>query len=237
MKTHTRLTIGLGLVACTGTAFAQADEGLSGQVAFGYLATTGNAENQNLNLNFGGEYVRGNWTHSLTGLAVKATTNEETTAEAYGLAWQTNYEFSENNYAFGRLGWDKDEFSAYKRQTREIVGYGRRIIDSERHVLNGEVGIGARQGDLRDGTSQDGEIARLSLDYTWTISETATFAQTFALESGSDNTYTETMSSLSADVWGDFAIVLSYTIKRNSTVPVGVAKRDTNTAIALEYSF
>lgn len=232
-----RLSSGLALFALTGSALAQGDEGLSGKVAFGYLSTTGNAENENLNLNFSGEHIRGNWTHSLEGQAVKANTNDVTTAESYGLAWQTEYDFSENNYAFGRVDWDKDEFSAYEKQTREIVGYGRRILESERHMLNGEAGIGARQGDLRDGTSQDDQIGRLSLDYTWTISETATFEQTFAVESGSDNTYTETMSSLSADVWGDFAIVLSYTIKRNSTVPAGVAKRDTNTAISLEYSF
>jgi putative salt-induced outer membrane protein YdiY len=75
------------------------------------------------------------------------------------------------------------------------------------------------------------------MDYTFQLSETAEFKQLFGVESGSNNTYTESVTSLSADVWGDLAIVLSYTIKRNSDVPVGTVKKDTFTSIALEYSF
>ena len=97
--------------------------------------------------------------------------------------------------------------------------------------------MGLRQSDLRDGTSDDESIARLSMDYTYQLSETAKFNQLVGIESGSNNTYTETVTSLSADVWTDLAIVLSYTVKRNSTVPLGTVKRDTFTAISLEYSF
>ena len=61
--------------------------------------------------------------------------------------------------------------------------------------------------------------------------------QSLGIESGSKNTYTETVSSLSADVWTNLAIVLSYTIKRNSDVPAGSVKKDTFTAVSLKYSF
>ncbi len=237
MNLFNRLMIGTMLVSAAGAASAQGDEGFSGQIAFGYLATSGNSDNENMNLSFGGENVRGNWTHSLNGLAVKAKTSDVTTAEAYGLAWQSQYDFSEHNYVFGLIDWDKDEFSAIDNQTREVVGYGRRILDTDKHTLNGEAGIGARQAEFRDGTEEDESIARLGLDYEWAISETATFNQLVSIESGSENTYTETTSSLSADVWGNFAVVFSYTIKRNSSVPVGTVKRDTFTAVSLEYSF
>ena len=237
MNLRTRLLMGSVLCCVAGFAAAQDEEGLSGQVAFGYLATSGNSETENMNLNFGGQHIRDKWTHVLDGLAVKSRTNQVTTAEAYGLAWQSRYAIDDKSYAFGLVDWDKDEFSAYSRQLREVIGYGRQFIDTDRHSLAGEAGVGARQGDFRDGTSEDESIARLGLDYEWQISDTSRFNQTFSIESGSSNTYTETMSSLSADVWGNFAIVLSYTIKRNSSVPIGVAKRDTFTAISLEYSF
>lgn len=237
MKFAFHVAIGAVAAALAAPVFAQQQEGLSGKVAFGYLATSGNSDNETMNLNFSGKKVSGNWTHALDGQAVKSSTNSVTTAEAYGLGWQSQYDFSEHNFVFGLVDWDKDEFSAYDQQTREVVGYGRRIIDTDKHVLNGQAGVGARQADLRDGTSEDDTIARLGIDYQWQISDTAKFNQTFSVESGSKNTYTESMSSLSADVWGNFAIVLSYTIKQNSTVPAGVAKRDTFTAISLEYSF
>jgi putative salt-induced outer membrane protein len=231
---------GLVLPLVTTVTFAQSeedDEGLSGQVAFGYLATSGNTESENMNLNFGIAIDRERWHHSLDGQAVRASSNEMTTAEAYSLEWQTRYDFGEHNYVFGLVAWNQDKFSAYDQQLREVVGYGRRFIDRERHMLDGEAGLGFRQADLRDGTSQDKSIARLSLNYEWSISESAAFKQTLAVESGSDNTYTQSATSLSADVWNTLAIVLSYTIKRNSDVPVGTRKKDTFTAISLEYSF
>ena len=216
---------------------AQEEEGLSGKVALGYLATSGNSESRNMNLNFGGDYYAEFWHHNLTGSAVRASTSGITTAESYGLSWQSDRDFGEKSYLFANAAWDQDEFSAYDVQMRETVGYGRHFIDNEKHTLNGEVGVGYRQADLRDGTEQDERILRLSSDYTFRFSETAEFKQTLGIESGDSNTYTETMSSLSADVWTNLAVVISYTVKRNSDVPVGIVKRDTFTAVSLEYSF
>ncbi len=213
------------------------EEGLSGKVALGYLATSGNTESENLSLNFGGDYYAEVWHHHLDGRAVRASTSGVTTAEAYGLAWQSDRDFGEKSYLFARAAWDKDQFSGYDQQIREVVGYGRHFIDTDSHQLNGEIGVGLRQSDLRDGTSEDESITRLSMDYTRELSETAEFKQTFGIESGSRNTYTESVSSLSADIWSNTAIVLSYTIKRNSDVPVGTVKRDTFTAVSFEYSF
>ena len=233
-----RIAAGLGLAVTAAVALAQdEEEGLSGRVALGYLATSGNSESENLSLNFGGDYYGEIWHHNLEGRAVRASTSGVTTAEAYGLSWQSDREFGEKNYMYARGAWDKDKFSGYDQQIRELVGYGRHFIDTERHELNGEGGVGLRQSDLRDGTTEDESIARLSMDYTFQLSETAEFKQLLGIESGSDNTYTETVTSLSADVWGNLAVVLSYTIKRNSDVPVGTVKKDTFTSIALEYSF
>ena len=213
------------------------EEGLSGQVALGYLATSGNSDSENLSLNFGGDYYGEVWHHALDGSAIRASTSGLTTAEAYGLSWQSARDLGEKSYVFGRAAWNKDKFSGYDQQIREVVGYGRHFIDNERHELNGEVGAGLRQSDLRDGTSEDESIVRLSMDYTFQVSDTAEFQQLFGVESGSKNTYTETVSALKADVWTNMAIVLSYTIKRNSDVPVGNVKKDTFTSVALEYSF
>ena len=217
--------------------FAQDEEGFSGRVALGYLATSGNSESDNLNTNFVLGWNYAPWSHRLRAAAVRATSNNVDTAEAYDLSWQSNYDFNERAYAFGRVAWAKDKFSGYDKQLRETVGYGRRFIDTERHSLDGEIGGGARQADLRDGRTQDEAIIRLNLDYTWTISDTSTFGQSLAIESGSDNTNTEAVTSLSADIFGGVALVVSYTIRSNSDVPVGLEKTDTFTAVSLEYSF
>ena len=225
------------MLLATSTLAQDEDEGLSGKVALAYLATSGNSESENLGLSFDGDYYGDVWHHSLEGRAVQASTSGVKTAEAYGLSWQSGRDFGEKSYLFGRVAWDKDKFSGYDQQIREIVGYGRHFIDNERHTLDAEAGVGVRQSDLRDGTNEDESIARLSVDYAFQLSETAELEQRFGVESGSNNTYTESVTSLSADVWTNLAIVLSYTVKRNSDVPVGTVKKDTFTAVALEYSF
>ncbi len=225
------------LVLATATGYAQDEEGFAGRVAFGFLSTTGNAENETFNTTFDLDWTYAPWHHSLTGAAVRASTNDVTTAEAYSLDWQTDYDLSERSYLFGVVAWNDDRFSGYDQQIREVVGYGRRFIDTERHALNGEVGAGARQADLRDGTTQDETILRLSSDYLWTISETAEFSQSIAIDSGSFNTYTESITKLTMDILGNISIVVSYTIKTNSDVPAGTVNTDTFTAIALEYTF
>ena len=220
------------------TAWGQEDEGpWSGKAALGYLATTGNTENSSLNSAFSLGYDRNRWHHSLDVTAIGASENDETTAEAYSLVVQTKYDFSEFNYVFGLVDWKKDKFSGYDQQVSEAIGYGRRVLNTERHVLNLEVGAGARQSDLRDGESQDETILRGGLDYVFKFSETAEFTQDFIVESGADNTYLESVSALRATLIGNVALVASYTVKQNTSVPAGSDKTDTFSALSLEYAF
>ena len=160
-----------------------------------------------------------------------------TTAEAYALGWKSEYHWTEANYLFGRVDWRKDRFSGYDQQLSETIGYGRRLIDTGTHVLNAEIGAGLRQSDLADGTSEDEAILRAGIDYLWQFSETAQFTQVLAVESGSENTYLESVSALTARLVGSLAMVASYTIRNNSDVPLGLEKTDTFTALSLEYTF
>ena len=116
--------------------FAQDEEGFSGRAGLGYLSTTGNTETESLNVNFEMGWNYAPWHHRFAGLAVQSSTSSVTTAEAYGLNWQTDYDIDENAYWYGLIAWNKDEFSPYEQQIREAVGYGRRFIQTERHVLN-----------------------------------------------------------------------------------------------------
>lgn len=209
----------------------------SGTASMGYLATSGNTENSTLNAGFEVGYAPGLWKHSLRALAINAAENEVTTAEAYELGWKSEREFGESNYLFGRLDWRKDRFSSYDSQFSQSVGYGRRLIDRERHRLNAEIGAGMRQSDLIDGTSEDEFIVRGGLDYLWTLSETADFSQLIGVESGDSNTYIESVTALKARLLNDLALVLSYTIKHNTDVLPLTEKTDTYTALSLEYAF
>ena len=229
--------LALGVAQAQEEAAAEEEGPWSGKVVFGFLATDGNTENTSLNSGFEVGYATGKWAHLLDGLAINSTQDGDTTAEAYQLGWKTEYNFNETNYLFGRVNWRKDRFSGYDTQLSETIGYGRRLIDTGTHILNAEIGAGARQLDLPDGTSENDVIVRGGLDYTWAMSETAEFTQDLIIESGETNTYLESITALKAQLFGDVALVASYTIKNNSDVLPGVEETDTYTALSLEYAF
>lgn len=221
----------------TAAAAAEADTGWSGKIGLGYLATSGNTESSSLNSGFGVAYAIGRWIHGLDVKAINATEEEETTAEAYTASWKSEFNLTDRDFLFGRVNWRKDRFSGYDQQLSESIGYGRRLIDTGVHFLNAEIGAGARQSDLADGTMESDVIVRAGLSYLWQLSENAAFTQDLSTEHGEQNTYLESVTAVKAKLVGDLALVASYTIKNNSEVPVDSEKRDTFAALSLEYGF
>ena len=218
-----------------GTA-AKADPWLT-KATLGYLSTSGNTESSSLNSGFTVAYDAGNWVHAFNATAINSSENDDTTAEAYGLGWKSEYNLTKADFLFLRVNWRKDRFSGYEHQLSETFGYGRRLIDTGKHVLDAEVGAGARQAELSDGSMEDEFIQRGGLSYLWKFSETAEFSQSLEVETGPENTWLESVSAVKARLMEDLALVASYTVKNNSTVPVGNENTDRFTAISLEYSF
>lgn len=231
----------IAVICLSMPALAQEEENedspWAGKATLGYLATSGNTDNTSLNAGFEVSYTRNDWIHAFKASAINSTEDQVTTAEAFEAGFKSERNFSEHNYLFGQLHWRKDRFSGYDTQFSQTAGYGRRLIDGEKHKLNAEIGAGARQSDLADGTSENETIIRGGMNYTWKISDNASFSQVLAVESGSENTYTESVSKLSAAILGNLALAASYTVKNNSDVPVGTEKTDTFTALSLEYTF
>jgi len=210
----------------------------SGKATLGYLATSGNTENSTLNSGFEVAYTTGLWTHLLQAAAISASENEITTAEAYDLGWKSERKITDNDFLFGRLQWRKDNFGAFDTQFSQTLGYGRRLIDNDKHKLNLELGGGARQSETQlFGLNENETILTAGGYYKWLFSETAEFRQDLTIEAGGENTYTESVTAISAKLLGKLALVASYTIKNNSDVPPLTEKTDTYTALSLEYLF
>jgi putative salt-induced outer membrane protein len=153
------------------------------------------------------------------------------------VGWKSERKLSDENYLFGRLDWRKDRFSSFETQASQTLGYGRRLIDSDKYKLNLEVGAGARQSDLADGSSTSETILRGGLNFVWALSETAEFKQGLVVEAGDDNTFSESITELSAKLVGNLALVASYRVRHNSDVLPLTEKTDTRAALSLEYLF
>jgi len=210
---------------------------LEGNVSLGFLATSGNTETSTLNTGFEASYTLDRWKHQASAAAIYSEDSGVTTAEAYEAAWASGWDLTERDFLFGRLSWRKDRFGGFNTQFSQTVGYGRKVLTGEVHTLTAGVGAGARQSEDQVGVSTSEGIFTGDLDYTWKFSETAEFGQTLAIEAGESNTYSEAVTSVKTTLIGAFSLVASYTIRHNSDVPVGTEKKDTRTAISLQYDF
>lgn len=236
---HGLAALAILAVVCAGPAAAQEDDErdpISGRATVGFLATSGNTESTNTNARLRLDYAPGVWSHEYDLSAVSATRDQDTTAEAYSGRYTARRTWG-RSFFFGTLEWNRNRFSAFEKERSETVGYGRRLIEGDAHALNIETGLGARHARRSDGTLIEEAIVRGVVDYEWGLNQTTSFTQDLVVESGSSNTSVETVSALRARLFGDVALVVSWRLRRNSTVPEGTVQTDTASSISLEYAF
>jgi putative salt-induced outer membrane protein len=237
MKSRFTLIIAALLLPLALMAQEEAESPWAGKATLGYLATSGNTENSTLNTAVEVGFATGEWLHTANAAAISAAENEVTTAEAYQLGWKTERSLTDKDYVFGLLQWRKDNFGAFETQFSQALGYGRHVIDTDKHKFDLEAGVGARQSETQLGLTENETIVRGGAYYKWLFSETAEFRQDLTAESGSENTYLESVSAVSAKLLGNLALVASFTVKHNTDVPLLTEKTDTFTALSLEYVF
>ncbi len=210
----------------------------SGEIVFGFLSTSGNSDTRSLNGKLALDYTQDAWKNSFAATALGSSDEEGATAERYTVGDKLDYNFTEHDYVFAAVDWEKDLYAGIRERTAETVGYGRRVLTGPVHALDLEVGAGARQTEANVTGEKESElIGRLSGKYVWTLSESSSFKQTLKVENGESNTFTESVSELKLTIIGNLYALLSYTVRNSTDVPVGTEKTDTLTAVNLSYSF
>lgn len=213
-----------------------------GEAELGYLASSGNTETTSLNAKARMALDFADWRHKVSAAAISASESDETTQERYTAGLQSEYKFSEHNYLFAGVNWEKDRFSGIEYRYSETAGYGRRLIGTEAVELDAELGAGARQAKLRDDASGEAEyqrdaIVRGTARFLWQLNEGSRIEQSLVVESGEENTYAESVSSVRVDLRAELFLKASYTIKHNSEVARDRDETDRYTAVTLGYEW
>jgi putative salt-induced outer membrane protein len=210
----------------------------SGEFDAGYISTTGNSRTSSISAKAVADYKVNAWKNSFVGTALNSSDHDVTTAEHYTAADQLSWDFTLHDYLFGNAEYEKDLFGGVRDRTSETAGYGRHILLGPVHVLDAEIGAGARQTKKQITGERNNEvIGRAQLKYNYKIADTSALAQNLKVESGKSNTYMESITELKLAIVGNLAAALTYTVKHNSTVPAGTARTDTFTGINLVYTF
>ena len=239
--------LGLLLATASGAALAQdapPPPPWSGEVSAGSVVTTGNTESSTINAKGEVVYQSEKWRNTANGSVTKTETTDPVTdvdvvtAERYLAGNKLDYNFDEQNYAFVALEFEKDLVGAVRERTSETAGYGRKILLGPTHLLEAEIGAGARQTEEQGtGLKEDDVIGRGRAAYKWNFSETSYLGETVKVESGDSNTFTESVSELRVSLVGKLFALASYTLRSNTDVPAGAKKTDTITALSLGWTF
>ena len=226
-------------------------EGWSGELEFSYLLKRGNTESDSIVSKGNGEYEGDNWRHSAEFEAVNTTSENQTTgeservAERYYLSYKLDRKFGPNNYIFNVATYEKDLFSGYHYRISYALGYGRSLLNTERHELSTEIGPGYRIRCLEpeDGyrhceNQEDSPILRMAGQYRWTISESAVFRERVSTEiSGDEGSISRAETSLSSQINDTLTLRLSHLLKHSSEVPPGTEKTDHEVTVSLVVGF
>lgn len=218
--------------------FAAQAEPWSGEVSAGYVATSGNTDTSTSNAKAEIVYATTAWRNTFNALAIHSEQGGLRTTERYAIGDKADFNFTERDYAFVSLEFEKDLFGAVRERTSETVGYGRKILTGPEHLLEAEIGGGARQTEAQGtGEKSSDSIGRGRIAYKWKFSETSHFGQVVKVESGKSNTFTESVTDLKLALVGKLFATASYTLRQNSDVPPLAKKTDTITTVGLGWSF
>lgn len=211
----------------------------SGKVALGFLASTGNSKSTNLNARVNLKYKAEEWVDKLKLNAINSSQGGNSTAERYDVDGKTEYNFTKHNFVFDEAQYTKDLFAGIRQRISDTVGYGRRVIDTQKQTLDLQVGAGVRYD-----TTQKPELKRYTdaigtggLDYELQITKNSSFSETAQVQGGQSNVYMQSQTALKLRIYQNLFAQLSYTLDHNSQVPPGRSKTDTYTAINLAYEF
>ncbi len=241
MQQCMRKTIGAGLLAL-GTA-ANTQAALSTSAELGATLTSGNTESTNVLAKIHTNQTMGDWQNSYKLQALYAEDSGVRSAERYFAEWQIDYPATGRHYFFGVLNGQIDKFSGYDYIANVALGAGYKLIDTptQRFKVEGGPGYSYKKLDKAispDGGSEANAIVRVKAEYWWQFSKNAEFKQIVGSDIGIDGpiiSYSET--ALTANLIGELALKLSYTLEHNSEPVSGTKSTDTVLAATVLYQF
>lgn len=253
-----KLTTAFALTALTTASFAEeVKKPWEVEVDIGAIATSGNTDTTSLQLKIDAKQNLERWENQyiFNSLfkedSIKQDDNSnsrEKTAEKYFGSAKFAYLIGvEESYLFGFGSYTEDKFGAYRTYTTVALGYGNWLFYSPTFNWFIEAGPGYFEAEKVDESSdpsiadtiteESGAILRGATALEWKISANATFKQLISVESGADNTRTQSETSLATSINESMKMKVGVAIANDSDVAEGKEKTDTTTFINLVYSF
>ncbi|WP_371188110.1 YdiY family protein [Thalassotalea maritima] len=238
-----KLAKSAGVVLLLLSTSVRAEEALSpwsGDVDFGYTKLTGNSDDSTMTGKIAAVWESQPWKWGVQADALGSKSEQQRTAEKYGLLTRLSYNFTDKNYVFARATYESDKFSGYDYQATATAGLGWNLYDLPTFSWDVELGAGFRTSKVDQnalGEDENEPIVTAGTVINYQLSDSADFNQYLSYEKGSDIDIFYSSSELAVKIIDALAMKLSYNYKYTSDVPVGTNDTDTETIVSLSYSF
>ena len=224
----------------------EAQEGLRGSFEASLANATGNTENLAVGLSGELDYERGRLTHNLNASANYAESAEagggerEATQQNAFVAYELDVATGDRGFAFGRLRYERDEFSGFNQRLFAGLGYGYRFYEGP--VRNWKVtgGPGVRVVEVDDPVPDPltGEVPEgggwmtdfsvyAASEFEWDIRENVGFEHDANVTYTGPNTTFETEVALKTALTEVLAARMSYFVRHETAPPLEREPTDT----------
>ena len=221
-------------------------EELSGSFEVNLANATGNTENLNVGLAGEIDYERGVATHNLRAAANYAESGQaggedrETTQQNLFVAYQLDWEVSDQAFAFGRARYERDEFSGFNQRVFLGGGYGYHVFQDD--VLNWKLtgGPGIRFVEVEDPVPDPltGEVPEgggwmtdfsvyASSEFEWDVRENVGLEHDATVTYTGPNTTFETELALKTRLTELLSARMSYFVRHETAPPLEREPTDT----------
>jgi len=217
----------------------------------GFATAHGNSTTESLNGRLKLRYATDNWLHSmdLFGLRSRATYTRtdnngisrrmrQTTAQRYSISLGNARQISERQQFSTTVRYERDDFAAFDRRQILGLGYGGRLVDGQRVILDTQLGPGVRHDrEAKTGKYVTNSIGRALFDLKINLTENTELIDTLLAESGADNTFVQNDLGLAVAMNQHLALKINWQTRSNSHVDEGNRHIDTLLTMNVVYQF
>jgi putative salt-induced outer membrane protein len=213
-------------------------QGLRGDVAIGGYYSTGNSKEWGVTGTAALKREGKRWVHSLDLLADVKTEDGKRTSERIAANYSLRRNFTGSNWFFAAgLRYERDPFAGFSRRFGQFVGIGYQIVSNDQWKWDIRAGPGLREtrSSEEPDNRQFGLYARTN--FAWQVTDTLKFGEDLSAAVGKGNDSYVSTTSLTTDIYGGFALRLSFAAEIETEPPADRKKVDTYSRASLVYLF
>ena len=227
-----------------------------GSAELGFLYKTGNTNSGDMKTGVDFRLEKGSWLSLLNiDLLLKKAditdddgdTHFKTTDQKWTIFSQTNYRLNNkaDNYIYGNIWFEENEFNGFDNQSSISTGWGRHWYKTSNASLWGDIGPGYKR-DLHKATDTEPQrtadtlIIQTQALYIRKLGEHVEFKQYLSAKQAlntSENSIYKAETTIITKLISTLQLKFTFTVDYNSKVDADKKNLDSQTAVALVYSF